>query len=88
MLPRKTLRRACGDYEREWNGYFVDRNPDDGWLSHLNALGAFRLIILTRRMVAVRQPPAGGYPSLLAMRDRWHILAACAVRAGITGRSC
>ncbi len=44
MLPRKTPRRKCRDYEREWNGFCVDRSLEDDWLERLNGLEAFSLI--------------------------------------------
>lgn len=44
MLPRKTARRKCRGYEREWRGLCVDRNLEDDWLARLNGLGAFDLI--------------------------------------------
>ena len=44
MLPKKTSRRKCRDYEREWRGFCVDRNLDDDWLARLNELAALDLI--------------------------------------------
>jgi hypothetical protein len=44
MLPRKTPRRKCKEYEREWNGFCVDSNLEDDWLARLNSLRAFALI--------------------------------------------
>jgi hypothetical protein len=62
MLPRRTPRRECKDYEREWNGFCVDRNLEDDWLERLNGLGAFSLISICeghcdRQMEPSRAPP-------------------------------
>jgi hypothetical protein len=62
MLPRKTPRRKCRDYEREWRGFCVDKNLEDEWLEHLNELKAFDLISICeghcdRRTEPTRTPP-------------------------------
>jgi hypothetical protein len=62
MLPRKTPRRKCRDYEREWNGFCVDRNLEDDWLERLNGLETFSLISICeghcdRQTEPSRTPP-------------------------------
>jgi hypothetical protein len=62
MPPRKTPRRKCRDYEREWNGFCVDRNLEDDWLERLNGLEAFILISICeghcdRQTEPSRTPP-------------------------------
>lgn len=62
MLPRRTSRRTCKDHEREWNGFCVDRNLEDEWLTRLNDLGAFGLISICeghcgRRSGSSKSPP-------------------------------
>ena len=62
MLPRKTPRRKCRDYEREWNGFCVDRNLEDDWLERLNDLEVFSLISICeghcdRQTEPSRTPP-------------------------------
>jgi hypothetical protein len=42
-MPRHSP-RPCREYEREWQGRYVDRNLSDDWLVALNALDVFRLI--------------------------------------------
>lgn len=44
MPARKKSRRACRDYEREWNGLCVDKNLENDWLVRLNNLQCFRPI--------------------------------------------
>lgn len=62
MLPRKTARRKCRDHEREWRGFCVDRNLEDGWLQRLNDLDTFDLISICeghcgRQAEPSRTPP-------------------------------
>jgi len=44
MPARKKPRRACRDYEREWNGLCVDKNLENDWLMRLNSLQCLRPI--------------------------------------------
>jgi hypothetical protein len=62
MLPRKTPRSKCRDYERERKGVCVDRNLEDDWLEGLNGLEAFSLISICeghcdRQAEPSRTPP-------------------------------
>lgn len=62
MLPKKTPRRKCGEHEKEWRGFRVDANLEDGWLECLNDLNAFALISICeghcdRQAEPSRTPP-------------------------------
>jgi hypothetical protein len=59
MLPRRTPRRKCRDYEREWSGFCVDRNLEDDWLERLNRLQAFSLISICEGHCDHRTEPSG-----------------------------
>jgi hypothetical protein len=73
MLPRRTSRRKCRDYEREWEGFCVDRNLEDDWLVRLNGLETLTLISICeghcdRRAERSRTPPH------IKLRLREHLL--------------
>ena len=44
MPARKRPHRECRDYEREWNGRYVDKYLEDEWLVRLNDLRCLRPI--------------------------------------------
>ena len=44
MSARKRSHRGCRDYEREWNGFCIDKNLEDNWLLRLNELKCLRPI--------------------------------------------
>lgn len=70
MLPRKTPRRKCRDYEREWNGFCVDRNLEDEWLERLNGLEAFSLISICEGHCDRETEPSGTSPHVkLRLRE-------------------
>ena len=73
MPVRKTSRRQCRDYEREWNGYCVDRNLEDDWLIRLNDLEAFSLISICEGHFGRQTEPARVTPHI-KLRLREHLL--------------
>ncbi len=64
MLPRKTSRRTCKEHEREWQGFCVDRNLEDTWLTRLNDLGAFGLISICEGHCGRRAGSSGSPPHI------------------------
>jgi hypothetical protein len=70
MLPRKTPRRKCAKYEREWNGFCVDRNVEDNWLLRLNSLKSFNLISICEGHCNRREEPSKRIPHIkLRLKD-------------------
>jgi hypothetical protein len=70
MLPRKTPRRKCAKYEREWNGFCVDRNVEDNWLLRLNSLKSFNLISICEGHCNRRAEPTKRIPHIkLRLKD-------------------
>jgi hypothetical protein len=64
MLQRRTARRKCRDHEREWRGFCVDQNLEDGWLERLNGLGAFGLISICEGHCDGGSEPSGTPPHI------------------------
>ena len=79
MLPRITPRRKCRDYEREWNGFCVDRNLEDDWLERLNGLEAFSLISICEGHCD-RQTEPSRTPPHVKLRLRENLLPSIASR--------
>jgi hypothetical protein len=74
MLVRRTSRRPCRDYEREWNGYCVDKNLQDEWLICLNHLEAFNLISICEGHCG-HQAEASRVAPHIKLRLKEHLLA-------------
>ena len=79
MLPRRTPRRKCRDYEREWNGFCVDRNLEDDCLERLNGLEAFSLISICEGHCD-RQTEPSRTPPHVKLRLRENLLPSIAGR--------
>jgi hypothetical protein len=72
VLVRKTSRRERRDYEREWNGYFVDKNLEDDWLVRLNDLEAFGLISICEGHCGGQTEPSRATPHVkLRLKERF-----------------
>jgi hypothetical protein len=79
MLPRRTPRRACRNFEREWNGFCVDKNLKDEWLVPLNELSAFNLISICEGHCVQHSEPHMRPPHV-KLRLKEHLLP------GVAGR--
>jgi hypothetical protein len=79
MPARKTSRRQCREYEREWNGYCVDKNLEDDWLIRLNDLAAFGLISICEGHSGRQTEPAKTAPHI-KLRLKEHLLPGIARR--------
>jgi hypothetical protein len=73
MPVRNTSRRQCRKYEREWNGYCVDRNLEDEWLIRLNDLEALGLISICEGHSGRQAEPARAAPHI-KLRLKEHLL--------------
>jgi hypothetical protein len=71
MLPKRTPRRKCKDYEREWRGFCVDANLEDEWLERLNGLQAFDLISICEGHCSRQAEPSMTPPHIkLRLKER------------------
>ena len=72
MPARKKPRRACRDYEREWNGLCVDKNLENDWLMRLNSLQCFRPISICEGHAARKIGATRTYPHVkLRLQDQF-----------------
>ena len=73
MPVRKTSRRQCREYEREWNGFCVDKNIEDDWLIRLNDIEALSLISICEGHSGRQTEPAKAAPHI-KLRLKEHLL--------------
>jgi hypothetical protein len=72
VLPKKTSRRKCSEYEREWRGFCVDRNLEDDWLQRLNGLDTFDLISICEGHCGRQTEPSRTPPHIkLRLKERY-----------------
>jgi len=79
MAARKRPHRERRDYEREWNGLWVDKNLKDDWLIRLNSLKCLRPISICEGHFGHKVGSSRTFPHVkLRMQEQF--------LAGIAGR--
>lgn len=64
--------RECRSYEREWNGFCVDKNLKDNWLVRLNSLKCLRPISICEGHFDKKVGSARRYPHIkLRLQDQF-----------------